>query len=109
MSVGACFKYKENDASSETLGKFRTALQANRSGAASAWKSAVKLLKMASSRRPESYCFRSYRLLSPPKFCASVRFSFRLTSQERPDKVWVGTFNEQHAAQHGIHGAGHHV
>ena len=59
MSEGACYQYKENDACKETLSKFRTALQANRSGAASAWKSAVKLLKLASSRRPESYCFRS--------------------------------------------------
>ena len=50
--------YKENAYSAEVRGKFMIALEANRLGAASAWKSAVKLLKMGSVSRPESYCFR---------------------------------------------------
>jgi hypothetical protein len=50
--------YKENACSSEERGQFSRALHANRSSAASAWKSAVKLLRMGSFKRPESYCFR---------------------------------------------------
>ena len=55
LDEGEC--YSENDAPIYVLCKFESALDANRTGAASIWKSAVRLLRTSPpTKRPASYC-----------------------------------------------------